>query len=149
LLTAYLAQQEITMRKFTAALVGAAMLAPALPASATPLQTRPLPQVEQAYPNESYAQYYRRGYRPYYRDRYYYRRDNGAAVAAGVAGLAAGALIAGAIASQAQAQPAAPQPPGITDPQVAAYCARKYRSYDPASGTFLASNGMRYVCTYP
>jgi BA14K-like protein len=135
------------MRKFTAALVGAAMLAPALPASATPLQTRPLPQVEQAYPNESYAQYYRRGYRPYYRDRYYYRRDNGAAVAAGVAGLAAGALIAGAIASQAQ--PAAPQPPGITDPQVAAYCARKYRSYDPASGTFLASNGMRYVCTYP
>ena len=76
-------------------------------------------------------------------------RDNGAAVAAGVAGLAAGALIAGAIASQAQAQPAAPPPPGTVDPSVAAYCARKYRSYDPATGTFLAHNGMRYVCTYP
>jgi len=147
LLSAYLAQQEIIMRKFTTALVGVAVLASALPAGATPMQTRPLPRVENTYPNESYAQYYRRGYRPYYRERYYYRRDNGAAVAAGVAGLAAGALIAGAIASQAQ--PAAPQPPGVVDPQVAAYCARKYRSYDPGTGTFLASNGMRYVCTYP
>lgn len=136
------------MRKFVMAAVGAALLVPAVPATAAPLQTRPLPQIDQAYPNESYAQYYRRGYRPYYRDRYYYRRDNGAAVAAGVAGLAAGALIAGAIANQAQAQPAAPPPPGTVDPQLAAYCARKYRSYDPATGTFLATNGMRYVCTY-
>jgi hypothetical protein len=141
---------EFDMRKIVAALVGAAVLASALPATAAPLQkSRPLPQVENAYPNESYAQYYRRGYRPYYRDRYYYRRDNGAAVAAGVAGLAAGALIAGAIANQAQAQPAVPPPPGTVDPQMAAYCARKYRSYDPATGTFLATNGMRYVCTYP
>jgi hypothetical protein len=138
------------MRKFVTALVGAAVLVSALPASATPLQTRPLPQIDKAYPNESYAQYYRRGYRPYYRDRYYYRRGgNGAAVAAGVAGIAAGALIAGAIANQAQAQPAVPAPPGTVDPQVAAYCARKYRSYDPGTGTFLATNGMRYVCTYP
>lgn len=135
------------MRKMVTTLVSAAILVSAIPASASPIQSRPLPQVDAVYPNESYAQYYRRGYRPYYRERYYYRRDNGAAVAAGVAGLAAGALIAGAIASQAQ--PAAPQPPGIVDPQVAAYCARKYRSYDPGTGTFLASNGMRYVCTYP
>jgi len=140
------------MRKFVTTLVGAAVLASALPAVASPIQGRSLPQVEKAYPNESYAQYYyRRGYapRPYYRDGYYYRRNNGAAVAAGVAGLAAGALIGGAIASQAQAQPAAPPPPGVVNPQVAAYCARKYRSYDPASGTFMANNGMRYVCTYP
>ena len=82
------------MRLFVMALAGTAMLASALPASATPVQNRPLPRIDQPYPNESYAQYYRRGYRPYYRDRYYYRRDNGAAVAAGVAGLAAGALIA-------------------------------------------------------
>ncbi|WP_114946815.1 BA14K family protein [Microvirga calopogonii] len=134
------------MRKFVTALVGAAVLVSALPASASPMQARPLPRIDQAYPNESYAQYYR----PYYRDGYYYRRGgNGAAVAAGVAGLAAGALIAGAIANQAQAQPAVPPPPGTVDPQMAAYCARKYRSYDPATGTFLATNGMRYVCTYP
>ncbi|WP_262270722.1 BA14K family protein [Microvirga yunnanensis] len=137
------------MRKPILALVGAAMLVSALPASASPVPNRTLAQLDRAYPNESYAQYYRRGYRPYYyRDRYYYRRDNGAAVAAGVAGLAAGALIAGAIANQAQAQPAAPPPPGTVDPQLAAYCARKYRSYDPGTGTFLATNGMRYVCTY-
>ncbi len=137
------------MRNYVTALVGAAMLVTALPVQAASPQSRPVPQVDKAYPNESYAQYYRRGYRPYYRDRYYYRRDNGAAVAAGVAGLAAGALIAGAIANQAQAQPAAPPPPGTVDPQMAAYCARKYRSYDPATGTFMANNGMRYVCTYP
>ena len=140
------------MRNFVTTLVGAAVLLSALPAVASPIQGRSLPQVDEAYPNESYSQYYyRRGYapRPYYRNGYYYRNNNGAAVAAGVAGLAAGALIGGAIASQAQAQPAAPPPPGVVNPQVAAYCARKYRSYDPGTGTFMANNGMRYVCTYP
>jgi hypothetical protein len=135
------------MRKFVAVALGAVTLAAAMPASADTVQSRRLPNVQEAYPSESYSQYYyRRGYRPY---RGYYRRDNGSAVAAGVAGLAAGALIAGAIANQAQAEPAAPPPPGTVSPSVAAYCARKYRSYDPPSGTFMASNGMRYVCTYP
>ncbi len=135
------------MRKFVAALVGATALLAAVPASAGSVQSQPVPNIEKAYPNEGYTQYYyRRG--PYYGHRgYYYRRSNGGAVAAGVAGLAAGALIAGAIASQAQAAP--PPPPGTVDPSMAAYCARKYRSYDPVSGTYLATNGMRYVCTYP
>lgn len=133
------------MRSFFATLIGAAGLAAAIPAAASPLEPRSLPDLQQAYPNESYAQYYYG--RPYYGRPYYYRRDNGAAVAAGVAGLAAGALIAGAIANQAQA--AAPPPPGTVDPNTAAYCARKYRSYDPVTGTFMARNGMRYVCTYP
>jgi peptidoglycan/LPS O-acetylase OafA/YrhL len=134
------------MRKFAAALVGAVTLASALSASADTVQSKPLPDVQMAYPSETYSQYYYR--RGYYRP-YYYRRDNGAAVAAGVAGLAAGALIAGAIANQAQAEPIAPPPPGTVSPSVAAYCARKYRSYDPGTGTFLSNNGMRYVCTYP
>jgi len=148
----FLQNKEPEMRKFVAVALGAATLASALPASADTVQSRPLPEVERAYPSESYSQYYyrrgyyRHGYRPYGG---YYRRDNGSAVAAGVAGLAAGALIAGAIASQAQAEPVPPPPPGTVSPSVAAYCARKYRSYDPASGTFLATNGMRYVCTYP
>jgi hypothetical protein len=141
------------MRKFIAAVLGVATLVPAMPAAAEVLPRRALPDVQQAYPSESYSQYYRRGYygRPYYGRPYYgrpYYRDNGAAVAAGVAGVAAGALIAGAIANQA-AQPAAPPPPGTVSPSVAAYCAKKYRSYDPVSGTFLSNNGMRYVCTYP
>ena len=94
-------------------------------------------QIEQAYPNETYSQYY------------YRRRGNGAALAAGAVGLAAGAMLGGALANQAHAQPAPPPPPGTVNPQVAAYCARTYRSYDPVSGTYLASNGLRYVCTYP
>ncbi|MBM6595556.1 BA14K family protein [Microvirga pudoricolor] len=144
------------MRNLILALSGVCVLATTVPASAGPVARPPVtPNLEQAYPGESYSQYYyRRGYGyygpGYYGPRpYYYRRDNGSAVAAGVAGLAAGALIAGAIANQAQAQPAAPPPPGTVSPSVAAYCARKYRSYDPASGTYLSTNGMRYVCTYP
>jgi hypothetical protein len=90
-------------------------------------------RLEQAYPNETYAGYYGK------------RRGNGAWLAAGAVGLAAGAILGGALANQAQPAP----PPGTVNPQVAAYCARTYHSYDPVSGTYLASNGLRYVCTYP
>jgi hypothetical protein len=107
-----------------------------------------MPEITKQYPGESYTQYrrYYGGPRHYHGPRYYRRGGNGGAVAAGVLGLAAGALVAGAIANQAQAAP--PPPPGTVDPQLAAYCARKYRSYDPGTGTFLATNGMRYVCTW-
>lgn len=145
------------MRRF-AAIVGSvgmlgAVLGSSLPVQAEPLRRDALPRLDRSYPNEDYTQYRPyRGYRPppraYYGHRHYYRNDGGSALAAGAVGLAAGALIGSAIAgSQAQAAP--PPPPGTVDPQVAAYCARKYRSYDPATGTFLATNGMRYVCTYP
>lgn len=96
------------------------------------------------------AGYYGRGYdrgysnRGYYGSPYgYYRRDRGNAAAAGIAGLAAGALIGGAIASQ-QAQ-AAPRY-GVVDQNSVAYCSRRYRSYDPASGTFLGNDGLRHRC---
>ncbi|EIM26180.1 BA14K-like protein [Microvirga lotononidis] len=107
-----------------------------------------MPEITKQYPGESYTQYrrYYGGPRYYNGPRYYRRGGNGGAVAAGVLGLAAGALVAGAIANQAQAAP--PPPPGTQDPQLAAYCARKYRSYDPVTGTFMANNGYRYVCTY-
>ncbi|SCY79816.1 BA14K family protein [Microvirga guangxiensis] len=139
------------MRKLTVTLAGAGVVAATLlgaglPAQAEPARKPALSKLERAYPNESYAQYYRRGYRPYYRHRHYRGYDGGSALAAGAVGLAAGALIGSAIASQAQAAP--PPPPGTVDPQLAAYCARKYRSYDPVTGTFLSTNGMRYVCTY-
>ena len=54
-----------------------------------------------------------------------------------IGGLAAGAIIGGAIAA-GQANAAAQQH--------AAYCAQRYRSYDPASNTFLARDGNRYPC---
>jgi hypothetical protein len=110
-------------------------------------------QVEAGDAVTSYAQYRRgryyagpRGYYGprYYADRpYYYRRDRGSAAAAGIAGLAAGALIGGAIASQqAQAAPTYVVP----DQNAVAYCAQRYRSYDPASGTYVGYDGVRRSC---
>jgi len=54
-----------------------------------------------------------------------------------IGGLAVGALIGGAIAA-GQANQAAQEHQ--------AYCAQRYRSYDPASDTFMARDGMRYPC---
>ncbi|ACB95984.1 BA14K family protein [Beijerinckia indica] len=88
---------------------------------------------------------YRRYRGGYYGGGYYGGGDvAGAAIAGGLLGLAAGAAIAGAANS-------AP-PPGYygggapVDPNWIAYCARKYRSFDPASGTYLAYDGNRYMC---
>jgi hypothetical protein len=63
-------------------------------------------------------------------------RCYGCAVGAGVAaGVIGGAIIGGAIAnSQAQAADAY------------SYCSQRYRSYDPASGTYLNNDGNRYPC---
>jgi hypothetical protein len=133
------------MRSLTAAVLALGIVGTSVsPALASPAAVTP--DLTKAYPGESYTQYRRYyGGGPYYYGRRHYYRG-GDAVAAGVVGLAAGALIAGAIANQAQAAP--PPPPGTVDPRLAAYCARKYRSYDPGSGTYLAMSGERIVCTY-
>lgn len=81
--------------------------------------------------------------------RHYRRGDSGDALGAGILGLALGAVVIGALASQAQAQAqASAPPPDIIDPQLAASCARRYRSYDPRTGTYLTGSGERFVCTY-
>lgn len=56
---------------------------------------------------------------------------NGAAV---LGGIAAGAIIGGAIANS-QARDASD-----------GYCAQRFRSYDPASGTYLGNDGQRHSC---
>lgn len=67
--------------------------------------------------------------------RRHYRRGRGnAAVAAGVAGLAAGAIIAG---SAARAHRSGPSK---------RWCANRYRSYDWRSGTYLGYDGARHAC---
>ncbi|WP_353845685.1 BA14K family protein [Methylobacterium sp.] len=97
---------------------------------------------------------YRRGHRDWrgrrhwrHGGQYYGRRDYrrpyrrglgaGAAAAAGAAGLATGALIGGAL-SAAQA--------GDQNDHWIAYCSQKYRSFDPASGTYLGYDGQRHRC---
>lgn len=80
------------------------------------------------------VQYYRRHHHHYGYHGGYRRGPSAGAV---IGGLAAGAIIGGAIAAS-QANAAAQQNH--------AYCAQRYRSYDPASGTYLNKNGMRYAC---
>jgi BA14K-like protein len=132
------------MRKILSAALGAAALVAFTEASPAPAAAseRAAPEFSRAYSAEGYTQYRRRYYGGYYRRGY----NPGAAAAAGIAGLAAGAIIGGAIANQgAAAQPL----PKTQDPDFIAYCSRKYRSFDPVDGTYLARDGMRYECEYP
>ncbi len=129
-----------------------------LPASAAPADNAPFAALARGDLPTEYVQYRRYGYgRGYGRGRfgygrgwgrgYGYRRGPGvgAAVGAGVAGLAAGAIIGGAIAnSQARAAPVVVQ--GGADPETVAACARRFRSYDAASGTYLSNDGTRRPC---
>ncbi|EEQ96232.1 BA14K family protein [Brucella intermedia] len=107
--------------------------------------------------------------RPYYRDRH---RGHGDAVAAGVIGLAAGALIGSAL-SQPQptyVQPAPvyapPPPPPAYYPAAPArqvtyyragyepwsrgwyqYCSDRYRSFNPNTGTYRGYDGRDHFCS--
>lgn len=149
------------MRKMFLALAATAALGGlSLPASAAPTQqAAPLSDLVAAVQNGEvksdyvqYRRYYRGGPRyverryyrggPRYVERRYYRRDRGNTLAAGALGLATGAIIGGAIAnSQAQAAPA-PAYGGSAE----AYCAQRFRSYDPASGTYMGYDGVRRSC---
>jgi hypothetical protein len=94
-----------------------------------------------------------------WRRRGYYR--GGGAAGLGI-GLAAGALIGGAIAAGSNpyygpgyyggpAYYPAPAPVVVAPSygyggDAEAYCMQRYRSYDPASGTYLNYDGNRYPC---
>lgn len=94
------------------------------------------------------VQWRRRGYG------YGYRRGWGPGAGVGI-GLAAGALIGGAIAAGSAPYygpgyyggPAYyPAPAPVYGGDAVAYCMQRYRSYDPASGTYLNYDGNRYPC---
>ena len=71
-------------------------------------------------------------------------RRYGPGLGAGIAGLAAGAIIGGAIAnSQA---PAYYGTAPADDDSAVAYCLQRFRSYDPARGTYLGYDGLRHPC---
>ena len=77
---------------------------------------------------------------------------------AGIAGLAAGALLGGALAASQQGyysgdgyyadQPVDDgyRPPDADSTEAEDYCFRTYRSYDPTSGTYLGYDGYRHPC---
>jgi hypothetical protein len=143
--------RRLIMRKtIVAALAAAACGTAFIGLDATPAAARDgaLPSLQQAYPSESYTQYRRYGGGGRYYGRGYRRGYGGAAAAGVIGGLAAGAIIGGALASQ-EAPPPPPYavaPAGGGDAEWIAYCSRKYRSFDPASGTFLSNDGNRYMC---
>lgn len=123
----------------------AAPLAPAQAGVATAGSTNLVEQVQ-----------YRRYYGPRYG--YYgrgYRYNRGAAVGAGIAAGALGALAAGALLAPGPvyAEPvpppvyAAPRPVYVEpDADAIAYCSRRFRTYDPQTGTYIASGGVVRAC---
>ncbi len=144
-----------------ALLAGGTLLA--LPASAAPLAPATA-AVATAQPGSDLVQnvqYYRRyGYGPRY---YGYRR--GPAVGAGIAaGIIGGALAAGALAAPPPAvyyepapvyvappvvyAPPVPRAYGYTveDTDAVAYCSRRFKSYNPETGTYIAARGVVRAC---
>jgi len=71
-----------------------------------------------------------------------YRGGWGGAAAGLGLGLATGAIIGGALASQ----PYAYEPAPVYGGDVVAYCMSRFKSYDPASGTYLGYDGYRHPC---
>lgn len=145
-----------------AALAGGTILA--LPASAAPLAAAAgsAPAfAENGAALVQNVQWRRYGYGPRY---YGYRR--GPAVGAGIAaGIIGGALAAGALAAPPpppvyyEPEPVYVAPPVVYAPPVpraygysaadtdaVAYCSRRFRSYNPETGTYIASGGVVRAC---
>lgn len=128
-----------------AALAGSA-LAPGIsaPAEARTIMLRPTSPAVAAG-----AGYYRPGYRPgwnrpYYGRGGYYGHRRGYGYGPALGGFAAGAILGGALGAAAAAPPAYyPAAPGG---DAVAYCMQRFKSYDPASGTYLGYDGLRHPC---
>ncbi len=140
--------------------IATTLLIQSAPASSQGVYGAGHPRVSHSYAGHGYAghgparyQYQHRGYA--------HGQGPGYGVGAGVAAVAAGALIAGAIASQNQGYYPAETYPVYSDPgygynypapvvydngDSVAYCEQTYRSYDPASGTYLGYDGFRHPC---
>ncbi len=131
-----------------------ALMIQSAPSSAQGVYGARHPHIGHGYSSHHYA-----GHGP---GRFQYQRHGygtGNGVGAGIAALAAGALIGGAIASQNQGYYPVETYPVYADPgygyQVpagysgggsVAYCEQTYRSYNPASGTYLGYDGFRHPC---
>lgn len=112
-------------------IAAAAAFTLAVPTSAAPLMTGAA--LSQAAPSATLDV-------QYWRHRHHRHYHGGGGTGALIGGLAAGAIIGGAIAA-GQANAAAQQAQ-----QAHAYCAQRFRSYDPASGTYLGHDGYRHPC---
>lgn len=79
---------------------------------------------------------------------YHHRGGGGGAIA----GFAAGAILGGALAANRPYYygpaygPAYAYSPGYDDGDAVQYCLSRFKSYDPASGTYLGYDGYRHPC---
>jgi hypothetical protein len=90
-----------------------------------------VPSLAEAAPRHHHGHHWHRSYHPGWHHYGYNDNDAGAALAAGaIVGLAAGAIAANASAGSS----------------AVAYCSQRFRSYDPASGTYLGYDGYRHPC---
>ena len=130
-----------------AALAGTAALA--APATAAPLTggTAALAAAKDGSQLVQSVQWRRYGY---YGPRYYGGYRRGPAIGAGIAaGVIGGALAAGALAAPPPPVYYAPPPApvyGIEDVDAVAYCSRRFRSYNPETGTYIGSGGVVRYC---
>jgi hypothetical protein len=121
-------EPDMTMRRTFVALAAAGAM---LSTAASPVLAAPLPIANPGADSGVQQVQYRHGHGHRHGHYGHHHGGNGAAV---LGGLAAGAIIGGAIASsQAQAN-------------ATSYCAQRYRSYDPGSGTYLGHDGLRHPC---
>ncbi|WP_458757065.1 BA14K family protein [Afipia sp. TerB] len=123
------------MKRGIAASLGAALLVASTAVSgAAPLSPAAVPSTTNSDSNIVNVRW--RGHRHHHhgwRRHHWHRRHYGWGPAFG--GFAAGALIGSAIASSnARANDAV------------AYCMNRFKSYDPASGTYLGYDGIRHPC---
>lgn len=137
---------QIFNKLTSAALIGATAISFSVPAISAPIMVQPQQAQSSASLLTENVQYYRGGgygrgygYGGGYRRGYGGYGHRGGGNGALIGGLAAGAIIGGAIAAGAAQQNAQSQ-------QGASYCAQRYRSYDPQSGTYLNNDGNRYPC---
>ena len=65
---------------------------------------------------------------------------------AGAAGFAAGAILGGALARPYYYGPPAYAYEPYPGDDAVAYCESRFRSYDPASGTYMGYDGRRHPC---
>lgn len=91
-----------------------------------------------AYGRGAYGGRYAYVGRPGYRGGYY-RHGRYYPYGAAAAGLAAGAIAGGALAS-------GPVVTGTVAPTGSAYCAQRFKSYDPATGTYTGYDGLQHPC---
>lgn len=95
---------------------------------------------------------FRHNGRWYWYNNGYYYDDAGVAVAAGLLGLAAGAIAGAAIAGANEPDVIVVDDPAVPAPFTGEWyrrCAAKYRSFRVSDGTFLGYDGVRKRCRLP